>query len=163
MWITLLKVQENKGIINKIFSSISYHCTPRLLKSNNEYTNCFCLHKIGSILVMCRASRTCRWKLVLAKVSTVNISSLYFWPHSMLFTRCLPIADVGSTILGGFGLPRIAFKLRGTCCLIRACSLWDVLPTYLLSQQHVKRYTSWLRFGEGKTSLTEDGSIGLES
>ena len=88
----------------------------RCLNNIVLYTKRFCLHKIGSLLIILIDSNTFKWNSDLPCETTLNIFLLYFAPQSGLFSKCSAIADVVDIVsFPSSGAPKHFTIFLGTC------------------------------------------------
>ena len=127
---------------------------PRYLKIFSVYTNSFCRHNTGRVVLMYTASNRLSWNELRAVAKILNLSSLYLAAHCSFCIRCWPMAESHSGLVlwrlqdrSGWLRWDVAPFCRihlGTCCLMRSWRRCDVLPTYLLSQWHENWYMTEL-------------------
>ena len=140
-------------------NTVNYKCLNKMV----VYTKRFCLHKIGSFVIICIDSNTFKWNSDLPCEITLNIFLLYLAPQSGFFNKCSAIADAVDVVaFSSSGAPKHFSIFLGTCWAILLSSLCDVIPTYELSQLHSKWYMSWLLLWEGMASLDDEGRIALD-
>jgi len=129
-------------------------------------TKFFCLHNTGHVSQMYIASKTSRWYLERPRLRILKSASQYCSQQDLLDARWHAIADwYSSGLTRVFGGRPLRFssvlvkRWRGTCCLMRSFNLWDVLPTYRLSQcRHSYWYITLLRVRVGRRSFGRENA-----